>query len=63
MRAPQAKLPCDVTDENFAAGLVMYGSYAVLFLAFAVGKYCKAKAPAGGEAAPGKAAPRKTKAQ
>jgi hypothetical protein len=29
-----------VTDDNFLAGLIMYGAYAVLFLAFAVGKYC-----------------------
>ena len=30
---------CDVTQENFMAGILMYGSYALLFLHFAVGRY------------------------
>ncbi len=32
-------LPCDVTDHNFAAALVMYGSYLCLFVYFALEKY------------------------
>ena len=30
---------CDVTDHNFAAALVMYGSYLCLFVYFALEKY------------------------
>ena len=32
-------MPCDVTDHNFAAALVMYGSYLGLFVFFALEKY------------------------
>jgi hypothetical protein len=32
-------VPCEVTSENFAAGLVMYASYAALFLQFAIARY------------------------
>lgn len=35
----QQKLHCDVTDENYIAGLVMYGSYAVLFILFALKRF------------------------
>jgi elongation of very long chain fatty acids protein 6 len=30
---------CDVTDENLAAGLAMYASYAALFAWFALNRY------------------------
>ena len=36
---PQLGLPCDITVSNFAAGILMYGSYFVLFALFALGKY------------------------
>lgn len=36
---PQLGLPCDITVSNFAAGILMYGSYFVLFALFAMGKY------------------------
>lgn len=42
-------LPCDVTPENFASGLVMYTSYAALFLQFAFARYL----PGGGASATG----------
>jgi len=32
-------VPCDITVSNFAAGILMYGSYFVLFALFAMGKY------------------------
>ena len=35
----QLGLPCDITVSNFAAGILMYGSYFVLFALFAMGKY------------------------
>jgi hypothetical protein len=36
---PQLGVPCDITVSNFAAGILMYGSYFVLFALFAMGKY------------------------
>ena len=38
---------CDVSDSNFVAALVMYGSYLFLFVYFAVEKYCAPKAKGG----------------
>lgn len=32
-------LPCDVTSNNYIAGWVMYASYALLFIVFALEKY------------------------
>ena len=31
--------PCDVSDSNFVAALLMYGSYLILFVYFALEKY------------------------
>ena len=36
-------LTCDIRPENYWAGLVMYGSYAALFIAFFVEKYFTGK--------------------
>ena len=35
----QQGLPCDVTTANYWAGLLLYGSYAALFVKFAVERY------------------------
>ena len=36
-----------MSDSNFVAALVMYGSYLFLFVYFAVEKYCAPKAAKG----------------
>ena len=41
---PQVHEACDVTDYNFAAALVMYGSYLGLFVYFALEKYLSPQA-------------------
>ena len=33
--------PCDVTEGNIIAALLMYASYAALFIWFAVNRYCR----------------------
>ena len=50
----RAGFECDMTQSNFVAGLVMYASYALLFLAFAAQKYVSPLL-GGGKAASAKA--------
>lgn len=63
---------CDVRLDNYVAGLVMYASYAALFILFAVGRYCgkdlistggKPKAAAAAAGTAGEAAGTKTKGE
>ena len=35
----QRGLPCDISQSNYVAGLVMYGSYFLLFVGFALERY------------------------